>query len=209
MTEKKTDKGVTFSQHPCGKDAEKREMGPAKPADEQASAEDDEDKDFLDLGEEAWVKATGPIDEVLTRLGAPAARYRVDTAEYWLYDQVGRTQNGQRQLIELLVNEGRGTQVNWLSEEVMKSTIEIAREIGDWSPAPGPRAQKFYATGEDIRGLSKVALSRRFGEPDAKKIFNGTEVWEYRDVPMSPYETRRMSVFVEFEGDRVRQSMAN
>src|SRR5690606_5991417 len=148
--------------------------------------------------ETAWSKATGMADDVLTRLGAPTARYRVGEAEYWLYDRVGRLQNGERQMIELLVVEGRASQVNWLSEEVMRKTIVVAREISDWEPPTAPRSKYFYATGEDIRGLSRAALVARFGQPDAKKIFNGIEVWEFRDVPTSAENPARRTLFIEF-----------
>lgn len=202
----KTERGVIYSQKPCGDDAERREMGPAKNAGVEEKAEPEE---FTDLGEEAWTKATGAVEDVLSRLGAPDARYRVEGSEYWLYDSVGRIQNDQKQLIELLIVDGKAAQVNWLSEEVMRNTVAVAREIGDWEPPAGPRTKVFYVTGHDIRGLSKSALLGRFGQPSVKKIFNGIEVWEYREVPMSASDPRKLSLFVEFDGDVVRQSMGN
>lgn len=197
----KTATGIVYSQLPCADDAERREVkAPATAGSAGAAAAT---RAFVDIGADLLAALRGSAGEVRARLGDPAASYRIDEAEYWLYEHVGRIEDGQRQLAELRVVNDRAAQVNWMAEDVMRRGVIAARSFAGWQAPAGPRTKTIYATGKDLRGNSKAGVLALYGEPDVKKIFQGTEVWEYRGVPISRENPQLLTLYVEFEAGRV------
>ncbi len=49
----------------------------------------------------------------------------------------------------------------------------------------------------------------KFGQPDAKRIFDGREIWEYRKVKFSTESPSSLTVYLTFDGSIVAESAAN
>ena len=61
-------------------------------------------------------------EEVVKKLGEPAAKYRDGDEEFWLYEEV-REKNGERRCPEMMFRGGKFMQVNWLLDTIMKKTV--------------------------------------------------------------------------------------
>lgn len=202
----KTEQGVVYSQSPCSDTAEKRTVNaPAANADSGQAVS----ATFRELTQDERFALGGRSEDILERFGAPAARYREGEEERWLYPNLGRIDDGQRLCAELHISEGSSYQITWLPEAVMRKSVQAARRIGDWQPPTNPARRNFFISGSDPRGLGKAGVIARYGQPDLKKVFNGAEIWEYRGIPMAADNPQRLTLFIEFEGDTVSQSMAN
>ena len=117
--------------------------------------------------------------------------------------------DGQRTCPELLIEDGQMFQITWLPEAVMKKSIVAAQAIAGWE-RPGPVKDKaFLVSDTDIEGERKATVVRRLGQPDAKKVFNGREIWEYERVKLAAGSADTLTIFVEFEGDIVASSVGN
>lgn len=205
----KTAQGVVYSQSPCGDDAEKRTVAvPSAPGSSDAAS--GPVGPFVELTRDERFMVGGSAEKIRQVWGPPAARYRKGNEERWFYPNRGVVENGVRQCIELHVDGDTAYQITYLSEAAMTKSVPIARRIGDWRPPSPMPTRRFYAVGGgDPRGMSKSAVVARFGEPDLKKIFNGIEVWEYHDIPMSQDNPQTLTLFIEFDGDRVSQTIGN
>ena len=58
-------------------------------------------------------------------------------------------------------------------------------------------------------GSVRAALVDKLGEPDVKCVFDAREVWHYEKVPMGKDDPRLLTIYLEFEGDRVVKSTGN
>ena len=202
-----TASGVVYSAQPCADDAQvvnvrSRSTGgaAARPTAVNQPPIDTEKFDNLaDLDAEA----------VLSEIGLPAGLYYNNDLEYWFYPNACRDE-GRRECVLLLVKDDRPVQINWLGEQEMQQSAEIARSFGGWRPPEQVRDKTYSITGlGDLRGLSKTTLVARVGQPDVKRVFNGVEIWEYRQVRMQPGASERLTMYVEFDGSEVVNSSAN
>ncbi len=60
-----------------------------------------------------------------------------------------------------------------------------------------------------VKGQSKSQVVGKFGQPDAKRIFDGREIWEYRKVKFSTESPSSLTVYLTFDGNIVAESAAN
>ena len=202
----KTEQGVIYSQSPCADDAEKRTVSPPSPASDDRAVGSG---GFRELSQDELFSIGGASEDILQRFGPPAARYRKGDEERWFYPNLGQIENGARLCAEIHISEGSSYQITWLPEAVMAKSVQAARRIGDWRPPTNPPRRNFFITGSDPRGLAKPAVVARYGEPDLKKVFNGVEIWEYQRIPMDASGAQNLTLYIEFEGNSVSQSMAN
>ena len=47
------------------------------------------------------------------------------------------------------------------------------------------------------------------GQPDAKRVFNGREIWEYKEVQFAANSPEILTTYLTFEGDIVASSAGN
>ena len=202
-----TKEGVVFSQTPCAPNAIKLKTGKRKSA---ASAVN---------GQEA---PAGSIDvtlfdgigaksaqTIIDTVGPPAARYTHDGIEHWLYPNAVDVQDDQRVSPELLLENGTHFQTNWIPEDVMSDAVDVARDLAGWQQPAAPRPKSFTVGDTVVMGNSKSQVVGKLGEPDAKRVYNGREVWEYRDVPFAANNPQSLTIFLTFEGDIVASSAGN
>lgn len=147
--------------------------------------------------------------QVIEKVGAPAARYQGGLYEYWLYPNAVRERDGVRRCVEAVFKSGKMTQMNFLTEETMKKSVEIVKGFGDWAPSAEVKVKEFYALGTSMVGKTKTEVVEAFGQPDVRRVFNGKEVWDYQKVPMEKGSEKQLTVFVEFEDDKVSGTTGN
>lgn len=150
-----------------------------------------------------------PPGEVLKLVGEPSAKYQDGDEECWLYGDALRESGGRRTCPELLFRNGRFQQTNWLPEDVMRRSVEVARSFGDWQPPAKASRKPFTARDTAVVGLTRDEVEGKLGRADAKKVFNGNEVWVYRKVPLSADEERELTVYVTFEDGKATRSDGN
>ena len=147
--------------------------------------------------------------KMIELIGEPAARYFDSTGEYWLYTSCSRTTDNRRLYPEFRISKGKSTQINWLPEDVMKKSVQVAKGFAGWKP-PAEIKQKTYTMADSaVMGANKSFVLAKLGSPDFKRVFNGIEVWEYKKVPLNKTDAQLLTVFLEFDGDRVSKSMGN
>ncbi len=203
-----TEEGVVFSQSPCAPDAVMLKSGGSKkpnPADAEAREPVEEAGDatiFDALGSEN-------ADVIIDRAGQPEAKYTHDGTEHWLYSNYVKTSAGARVCPELLLENGRAFQVSWIPQDIMKKSVEVGRRLADWKQPGAVGKKAFTLENTDVQGQSKSDVTAKFGQPDAKKIANGREIWEYRKVHVAEGSTDTYTIYLAFDGDTVVSSVAN
>lgn len=200
-----TKEGVVFSQTPCAPDAVKLQTGKKRTA---ASAINGHDAGSIDakLFDEIGAKSAQVI---IDTVGPPAARYTHDGTEHWLYPNAVDLRDDQRVSPELLLENGTHFQTSWIPEDVMQDAVEVARGLANWQQPATPRPKSFTVGDTVVMGNSKSQVVGRLGEPDAKRVYRGREVWEYRDVPFAANNPRSLTIFLTFDGDIVTSSGGN
>ncbi len=203
----KTAKGVVFSQLPCAENAvrldEKRSRSSQRPVKKWAG----ENQSEIDI--EKFNRLPWSQEEVIAYVGRPAATYTHDGTDHWLYPNAVKVTDGQRLCPELLFEDGQRFQMNWIPEKIMKKSVVAARKISDWKQ-PYPTKQKsFFVTDSGVVGDSKSRVLQKLGKPDAKRVFNGREVWEYEKVRFSNTNNETLTIFLEFENGKVVSSAGN
>lgn len=202
-----TDQGVVFSQSPCAPDAvqlqKKKRVGQSTRSDGGSASAGEID---AALFEEIGAASAGRI---VATVGEPAAKYTHDGREYWLYPNAVREKDGRRTSPELIVENRKHLQTNWLAEDVMMKSVEAAQSIDGWSQPGGTRPKSFSVGDTMVMGRSKSEVVGKLGEPDAKRVFDGQEVWEYREVQMAADTPQTLTIYLTFEGDIVARSAGN
>ena len=206
----KTPDGVEFSQTPCAQDAVRidREKSP-KPDAAPASGAASPPADLIEIGEVGSL-GRGTKAEIVERLGEPAARYTKGRTEYWLFANAVRDlDEPERVFAEILIEDGQMFQITWLPEDIMHRSIETARAFAGWKPPASGGVKRFSVADTDVVGKSKREVTTRFGEPDVKKVHAGAEWWEYHEVPLTPDSPQTLTIYLEFDGDIVTNSVGN
>lgn len=193
-----TEEGVVFSQRPCAPDAVRISTG-RKRAGQSASGKAVDAALFEQMG-------TKSAKVIIETVGRPAASYVHDSTEHWLYPNVVKESDGERVSPELLLEHGRHIQTNWLPENVMESSVEAARAFSDWVQPASTQEKTFFVGDTVVMGRSKTQVRGKLGEPDAKRVHKGREVWEYRDVRFSAGNPETLTIYLTFEGDVVASS---
>ena len=200
-----TSEGVVFSQSPCAKDAVRIDRE-AVAAAEKARESSPESGDLIAIGGSAGL---GTTEEIIARLGQPAAQYSLDGEDYWFFPNAVKALEGEREFAEMRIRSGRLRQITWLPEDVMRQSVESAQRFAGWQQPARISAKTFTVADTDVVGNSRNDITAKFGQPDAKKLFNGREVWEYRQVRITPESPQTMTIYLEFDADTVVASTGN
>jgi hypothetical protein len=203
-----TSEGVVFSQSPCAPDAVKLKSGKkrsTRQADDGQSSASDGELD-IQLFDEIGAESASTIVETI---GQPAAKYTHDGTEHWLYPNAVKVSEGRRLSPELLLDNGRHFQTTWILEDVMKRSVEAARGLVDWDQPASTREKSFSVGDTVVMGKRKSEVVGKLGQPDAKRVFDGQEIWEYREVPFAANNPRTMTIYLTFNGDIVASSAGN
>lgn len=148
-------------------------------------------------------------EQILEDIGLPAAMYYNIDLEYWFYPNACRDEGGRKCAL-LLIKDDKPIQINWLDEDEIRRSAEVARGFSGFRPPAQIREKTYSITGlGDIRGLTKTMVAARIGQPDVKRVYDGVELWEYRQVRPQPGSSQRLTMVVEFDGDRVADTRAN
>lgn len=209
MYQCKTPGGVMFSDKPCGEDAKKLTLRGSSGATSAGPAPVAE---LPPVPFEKFRYLPNDPEKVLEIVGPPTASFTHRGTEHWLYPNVERINDeGILTHPELLVDPEDGVfQQNYLPADMMKRAVRAAAAIGDWQRSGPVQTKPFYATTSGIaNGDRKTAVVVRLGQPDAKKVFNGNEWWEYEQVRMSPENPQLLTLFLEFDGDVLISSAGN
>ena len=203
-----TSGGVIFSEKPCAPDAiaiktkspqalrnspAGRPGGPLPSVDFQK---------FNTLG----VQST---EKIIAVVGRPAASYLHGDIEHWLYPNAIRRSELGSHCPEILLVDGKSFQIDWLPEPVMKKSVAIAGGFADWSPPTEIKEKSFDLADAEVAGSEKANIISSLGQPDAKRVFNGSEIWEYEKVRLAQDKADTVTIFLEFDGDFVTTSAEN
>jgi Domain of unknown function (DUF4124) len=202
----KTSEGVVFSQSPCAKDAVRIDRQASAAPVANADNPLPESTDLIAIGGSSGL---GTTEEIIARLGQPAAQYTLDGEDYWYYPNAVRDLEGEHVFAEMRIRSGRLRQITWLPEDVMRQSVASARRFAGWQQPAHIAAKSFTVADTDVVGNSKNDITAKFGQPDAKKLFNGREVWEYRQVHITPESPQTMTIYLEFDADTVVASTGN
>jgi hypothetical protein len=203
-----TSEGVVFSQSPCAPDAVKLKSGKKKSARQSVDGQEGGSAGALDIKliDEIGAETATVIVETI---GQPAARYTHDGTEHWLYPNAVKVSDDRRVSPELLLENGRHYQTSWIPEDVMKRSVQVARGLADWDQ-PDSTSEKSFSVGDTVvMGQSKSQVVGKLGQPDAKRVFDGREVWEYRDVQFAASNPQTLTIYLTFDGDIVASSAGN
>lgn len=146
-------------------------------------------------------------EQVVEIAGDPAGSYVDGDSSYWLYPNVVREKDGVRTCPELMFKRGKVSQVNQILEETMKRSIAAAEKFKDWKPPANVKEKEFFLADTRIVGKSRAEVVEKLGEPDGKKVFNGLETWIYRKVRISAEDPQHITVYVEWEDDKVLRTV--
>ena len=193
-----TEEGVVFSQRPCAPDAVRISAG-RKRAGQSTNGK------AVDAALFDQIRANS-AKVIIETVGRPAASYIHDDIEHWLYPNVVKEADGQRVSPELLLENGQHTQTNWIPEEIMKNSVEAARAFADWVQPAFTQEKTFFVGDTVVMGRSKSQVLGKLGEPDAKRVHRGREVWEYREVRFSASTPETLTIYLTFDGDIVASS---
>ena len=201
----KTPVGVTYSNTPCANDAEEVNIKSSRsvPKREVATGQ----PTSVDI--QKFDRLPFDADEIIEYVGKPAAVYVHRGEEHWLYPNAVRVSPGERVCPEVWLRDGVRFQTSWLPENIMKKSVASAKNLKGWRPNGNVTVKRFYVSDTGIVGQSKTSVVSRLGQPDEKKVFMGTEVWEYYKVRYAPGENREVSIFLEFDGNKVSSSVGN
>lgn len=204
----KTPGGVMFSQKPCGEDAVKLSSKKSSGSTSATVRQSTRRQPTIDIEKFRRV-GVSTAAEIIELIGPPAASYTHRGTEHWLYSNASKEINGQPVCPEILLENGESFQITWLPRETMLKAVVAANRFKGWE-RPGPVKDKpFVISDTDVQGENKTTVVRKFGQPDAKKVFNGHEWWEYEKVRLNSGDAQSYTLFLEFEGDTVASSAAN
>ena len=203
----KTPRGVTFSDKPCAPDAEKLQIKRSVPrqsfaAPSGAPLQRVEVEKFETFG-------MFSTQEIIDRVGHPAASYTHTDTEHWLYPNSVKESERGRLCPELLLRDGTKFQTNWLPEDIMKKSVAVAKGFANWTQPTEVKEKRFRASDTGVVGKRKAGVIAKFGQPDGKRVYNGKELWEYEKVRLSSNDPETVIIYLEFEGDVVTSSVGN
>ena len=144
--------------------------------------------------------------EIIKIVGNPAAHYSYKGTGHWFYPNAVKTIKGENYSPELLFKEGLNYQINWLPENMVNRSVNAAQRISGWSEPGAIQEKPFTLQATGVEGKNKSEVLRELGEPDAKQVVAGSEVWEYDLVPLSSGNPKTLSIVIEFDGDKVIRS---
>lgn len=203
----KTPGGVTFSEKPCSPEAVKLHYKRSETRESFAAPSGA----WLPTVDIAPFEGFGMIttEEIIERVGRPAASYTHRETEHWLYPNAVRQSESGRHCPELLLEDGQKFQTNWLPEDVMRKSVAAAKRFAGWTQPTEIKEKTFDASDTAVVGNRKAGIVRKFGQPDGKRVYNGREIWEYDRVRMAANNPETLTIFLEFDGDVVTSAVGN
>ncbi len=203
-----TKEGVVFSQTPCAPDAIKLKSGKSKNPGQSTNGQEKPIAGTIDIRLFDKVGA-GTAEEIVALVGHPAAKYFHNGDDHWLYPNAVKVDGDKRLCPELYLRDGRQYQISWIPEDIMRKSVSVAKGLSDWQE-PGSIRKKTFTVGDTvIMGKSKSQVVGKLGQPDAKKVFNGREIWEYKEVQFAANNPQTLTIYLTFEGDIVASSAGN
>lgn len=203
-----TQDGVVFSQTPCAPDAIELKYGKSKRATRSTSGQERPIAGTIDirLFDKVGAKTAEAIVELV---GHPAAKYIHNGDDHWLYPNAVKVEGERRLCPELYLRDGREYQISWIPEDIMKKSVIAAQGFSDWKEPSSIRKKKFSVGDTVVMGKTKSQVVSKLGQPDAKNVFNGREIWEYKDVQLAANNPDTLTIYLTFEGDIVATSAGN
>lgn len=203
-----TQEGVVFSQRPCAPDAVKLKSGKSRSSRRSSNSQERPTDGMIDirLFEEVGAKTAEVIIELV---GHPTAKYTHDGTEHWLYPNAVKEDGNMRLSPELLLENGRQFQISWVPEDIMIKSVEAAKGLSNWKEPSSIREKTFSVGDTVVMGNNKSQVIGKLGEPDAKRVFNGNEIWEYKEVHFAANTPETLTIYLTFEGDIVSSSAGN
>jgi hypothetical protein len=200
--------GVTFSERPCGAHAVQVKAETSAPASTSHAARPGE---FLSLIDSAKFGALGvrSASAIIAVVGRPTATYRHGGTEHWLYPNAIRRSELGAHAPEILLKDGKSFQINWLPEDVMHKAVAIAKGFANWAPPEEIREKGFSLSDPMLVGTKKSSIIKALGQPDGKRVSNGNEIWEYQKVRLALDKPETVTIYLEFDGDVVTNSVGN
>jgi len=203
-----TQEGVVFSQSPCAPDAVKLQSGTEQKSSRSTTAQSAPAAGHIDVRLFDEVGAED-AETIIATVGHPAARYTHDGTDRWLYPNTVLVEDGRRLSPELLLENGKHFQTTWIPEDVMKQSVKVAKRLANWRQPESVRDKVMSLAETAVKGQSKSQVVGKFGQPDAKRVFDGREIWEYRKVRFSAESPSSLTVYLTFDGSIVAESAAN
>lgn len=203
-----TQDGVVFSQTPCAPDAIELKYGKSKRATQSTNGQERPIAGTIDirLFDKVGAKTAEAIVELV---GHPAAKYIHNGDDHWLYPNAVKVEGERRLCPELYLRDGREYQISWIPEDIMKKSVIAAQGFSDWKEPSSIRKKKFSVGDTVVMGKTKSQVVSKLGQPDAKNVFNGREIWEYKDVQLAANNPDTLTIYLTFEGDIVATSAGN
>ncbi len=203
-----TQEGVVFSQTPCAPDAIELKSGKSRKSRQPSNAQEGPAAGMIDirLFEEVGTETAEAIIELV---GHPAAKYTHEGDEHWLYPNAIKVDDNIRLCPELLLRNGRQFQISWVPEDVMIKSVNAAKKLTDWKEPSSIREKTFSVGDTVVMGNNKSQVVSKLGQPDAKRVFNGREIWEYKEVQFAANNPESLTIYLTFEGDIVASSAGN
>ncbi len=203
-----TQDGVVFSQTPCAPDAIELKYGKSKRAKQSTNGQERPTAGMIDirLFDKVGAKTAEAIVELV---GHPAAKYIHNGDDHWLYPNAVKVEGERRLCPELYLRDGREYQISWIPEDIMKKSVIAAQGFSDWKEPSSIRKKTFSVGDTVVMGKTKSQVVSKLGQPDAKNVFNGREIWEYKDVQFAANNPETLTIYLTFEGDIVASSAGN
>ncbi len=203
-----TQDGVVFSQRPCAPDAIELKYGNSKRATQSTDGQERPTAGMIDirLFDKVGAKTAEAIVELV---GHPAAKYIHNGDDHWLYPNAVKVEGERRLCPELYLRDGREYQISWIPEDTMKKSVIAAQGFSDWKEPSSIRKKTFSVGDTVVMGKTKSQVVSKLGQPDAKNVFKGREIWEYKDVQLAANNPETLTIYLTFEGDIVATSAGN
>lgn len=204
----KTATGILLSDKPCGDAAEQLSKKESSGHTSATSRQSESPRSAIDIAVVDELRGASP-EATIERIGPPAASYTRRGTEHWLYPNAVREENSVRNCPEMLFEDGRRYQITWLPEAIMKKSVVAANRFRGWKPSGPVKQKSFTIAATGVVGESRSAVTRKLGQPDAKRVYNGQELWEYEQVRYESGNSDTVTIYIEFEGDTVSSSVGN
>ncbi len=203
-----TQEGVVFSQTPCAPDAIKLKSGKSKRPRQSSNGQETPTAGMIDIRLFEQVGAE-TAEDIVELVGHPAAKYTHNGDEHWLYPNAIKMDDNMRLCPELFLRNGRQYQISWVPEDIMIKSVSAAKKLSDWKEPSSIRKKTFSVGDTVVMGNNKSQVVSKLGQPDAKRVFNGREIWEYKEVQFAANNPETLTIYLTFEGDIVASSAGN
>jgi hypothetical protein len=117
-----------------------------------------------------------------------------------------KEKNGVKTAPTLLFKDGKFMQTNWTLHETVKKSVEIVKGFGNWTPPAEEKEKTFLLSDTDVVGKTCAEVLTKLGQPDAKTVFDGKEIWVYRLVRINKTDPKTISIQITIEAGKATGS---